>query len=94
MRNNITIMSLLVIFSLFMPELAFAEELKDGLENVKDYLTGDVAGVLAILAVVFWGINMLTNWISVFANLRSLVVICLGILIIFGAGDFVGWIKG
>ncbi len=86
---------IIILCGMLFPDWAFAaESLEGGLTNIKEYLTGDVAQILAVLAVVLWGINMLTNWISVFANLRSLVVIFVGILIIFGAGDFVSWVKG
>ena len=81
-----------LLFSLTLAEPAFAQSanLEGVLQNIVDMLTGNVARLLAILAVIVTGIA----WMFGYLDLRRAAYVVLGIAIVFGASEIVSTITG
>lgn len=60
------------------------------LQNILTYLTGNVARVLAIIAVVIVGIV----WMFGLFDLRRAALVILGIVVVFGSAQIVATLTG
>lgn len=80
------------VFSLTLVEPSFAQTggIESVLQNIVDMLTGNVARLLAIIAVIIVGIA----WMFGYLDLRKAAFVVLGIGIIFGATEIVNTISG
>ena len=80
------------VFSLALVEPSFAQSggIENVLQNIVDMLTGNVARLLAIIAVIIVGIA----WMFGYLDLRKAAFVVLGIGIIFGATEIVNTISG
>ena len=87
-------LSLLLIFTMLVPEPAYAQSSGANLEGIAqkilDIVTGPVAKILAILAVVFVGFLFFTGR----GNVLALVTVIIGIAIVFSANFIVTTIIG
>ncbi|WP_037382828.1 TrbC/VirB2 family protein [Sinorhizobium americanum] len=92
-RTVFTVASTAVIVSIVMVEPAFAQAtggIESVLQNIVDMLTGNVAKLLATIAVIIVGIA----WMFGYLDLRKAAYVVLGIGIIFGASEIVSTISG
>ncbi|WP_018237803.1 TrbC/VirB2 family protein [Ensifer sp. BR816] len=92
-RSVLTVASTAVIVSIVMVEPAFAQAtggIESVLQNIVDMLTGNVAKLLATIAVIIVGIA----WMFGYLDLRKAAYVVLGIGIIFGASEIVSTISG
>lgn len=80
------------VFSLTFVEPSFAQAggIESVLQNIVNMLTGNVARLLAIIAVIIVGIA----WMFGYLDLRKAAFVVLGIGIIFGATEIVNMISG
>ncbi|ACP22479.1 VirB2 type IV secretion protein (plasmid) [Sinorhizobium fredii NGR234] len=81
------------IVSVAMVQPAFAQAtggIESVLQNIVDMLTGNVAKLLATIAVIIVGIA----WMFGYLDLRKTAYVVLGIGIIFGASEIVSTISG
>ncbi|MCA1439366.1 TrbC/VirB2 family protein [Ensifer sp. IC4062] len=81
------------IMSIGATEPAFAQAtggIENVLENIVTMLTGNVAKLLATIAVIIVGIA----WMFGYLDLRKAAYVVLGIGIIFGASEIVSTISG
>jgi type IV secretion system protein VirB2 len=87
-----TIASMATVFSLALiePSLAQAGGIESVLQNIVNMLQGNVARLLAIIAVIIVGIA----WMFGYLDLRKAAFVVLGIGIIFGATEIVSMISG
>ncbi|MET4690706.1 TrbC/VirB2 family protein [Sinorhizobium fredii] len=79
--------------SLAIVEPAFAQAtggIESVLQNIVDMLTGNIAKLLATIAVIIVGIA----WMFGYLDLRKAAYVVLGIGIIFGASEIVSTISG
>ncbi|CAN7621730.1 TrbC/VirB2 family protein [Phenylobacterium sp. LjRoot219] len=90
-------LALAAIFSAALCHPAFAQSvggvggnIEGFLQNVVDLLTGNVARLLAVIAVVLVGIA----WMFGQMDLRRAGVVIIGIILIFGAVQIVSMITG
>jgi type IV secretion system protein VirB2 len=83
-----------VVLALAMAEPAFAQaaggRIESVLQNIVDLLEGNVARLLATLAVIIAGVG----WMFGYIDMRKAAYVVLGIAIIFGASEIVGWLAG
>lgn len=81
-----------VVFALSLSEPAFAQGagIESVLQNIVDLMTGNVAKLLAIIAVIIVGIA----WMFGYLDLRKAAFVVLGMGIIFGASEIVNAISG
>lgn len=81
-----------LVFTLALVEPAFAQaaNIEGVLQNIVDLLTGNVARLLATLAIILAGIS----WMFGYIDLRKAAYVVLGIAIIFGAAEIVSWLTG
>lgn len=90
-RPFAVIATMATIFSLALIGPSFAQAGIEGvLQNIVDMLTGNVARLLAIIAVIIVGIA----WMFGYLDLRKAAFVVLGIGIIFGATEIVSTISG
>ena len=84
--------ALAAVLTLFAIEPAFAQtaNIEGVLQNIVTMLTGNVARLLATLAVIIVGIA----WMFGYLDLRKAAFVVLGIGIIFGATEIVNMISG
>ena len=87
-----TIASMATVFylALIEPSLAQAGGIESVLQNIVNMLQGNVARLLAIIAVIIVGIA----WMFGYLDLRKAAFVVLGIGIIFGATEIVSMISG
>lgn len=91
LRPLATIAMMATVFSLAMSEPSFAQAgVESVLQNIVTLLTGNVARLLAIIAVIIVGIA----WMFGYLDLRKAAFVVLGIGIIFGATEIVNTISG
>lgn len=86
--------TLAAIFFVSLSQPAFAQSVGGNIEgflqNVVDMLTGNVARLLAVIAVILVGIA----WMFGHMDLRRAGVVIVGIILIFGAVQIVSMITG
>ncbi len=81
------------VMTVAMIEPAFAQAtagIESVLQNIVDMLTGNVAKLLAIIAVILVGIA----WMFGYLDLRKAAYVVLGVAIIFGASEIVTMLTG
>lgn len=81
------------VFAAATIEPAFAQAtggIENVLQNIVDMLTGNVAKLLSIIAVIIVGIA----WMFGYLDLRKAAYVVLGIGIIFGATEIVNTLAG
>jgi type IV secretory pathway VirB2 component (pilin) len=81
-----------VFISISLVEPAFAQtaNLEGVLQNIVNMLTGNVARLLATLAVIIVGIA----WMFGHLDLRKAAYVVLGVAIVFGASEVVSTLTG
>ncbi|MBZ9739749.1 MULTISPECIES: TrbC/VirB2 family protein [unclassified Mesorhizobium] len=91
-RPLATIATMATVFSLALIEPSFAQAggIESVLQNIVNMLTGNVARLLSIIAVIIVGIA----WMFGYLDLRKAAFCVLGIGIIFGATEIVNTISG
>ncbi|MDQ8727537.1 TrbC/VirB2 family protein [Bradyrhizobium sp. LHD-71] len=72
------------------PALAQTANIEGVLQNIVDMLTGNVARLLATLAVIIVGIA----WMFGYLDLRKAAYVVLGVAIVFGASEVVSTLTG
>lgn len=91
-RPFATTATMAAVLSLTLVEPSFAQAggIESVLQNIVNMLTGNVARLLAIIAVIIVGIA----WMFGYLDLRKAAFVVLGIGIIFGATEIVNMISG
>ena len=91
-RLTATMPTISEVFALSLSEPAFAQGagIESVLQNIVDLMTGNVAKLLAIIAVIIVGIA----WMFGYLDLRKAAFVVLGMGIIFGASEIVNAISG
>ena len=96
LRTGLTLL-LAVSFTIALAHPAFAQSVggvggnvETFLQNVVDLLTGNVARLLAVIAVVLVGVG----WMFGHIDLRRAGIVIIGIILIFGAAQIVSLITG
>jgi type IV secretion system protein VirB2 len=91
-RQFVTILILgsLAALAPLEPALAQTANIQGVLQNIVDMLTGEVARLLAILAVIIVGIA----WMFGYLDLRRAAWVVLGVAIVFGASEIVSTLTG
>ena len=82
-----------ILVSILMIEPAFAQALggvENVLQNIVDTLTGNVARLIAIVAVIVVGLAWMFNMV----DLKAAGMVVLGIAIVFGAAEIVTMLTG
>ncbi len=81
-----------LVLSICLVEPAFAQtaNLEGVLQNIVNMLTGNVARLLATLAVIIVGIA----WMFGHLDLRKAAYVVLGVAIVFGASEVVSTLTG
>lgn len=93
-KARLRALALAAVFSAGLTSPAFAQSVGGNVEgflqNVVDLLTGNVARLLAVIAVILVGIA----WMFGHMDLRRAGVVIVGIILIFGAVQIVSMITG
>jgi type IV secretion system protein VirB2 len=86
------VVGIALVFSLVLIEPAFAQSanIEGVLQNIVNLLTGNVARLLATLAVIVVGIA----WMFGYLDLRKAAYVVLGVAIVFGASEVVSTLTG
>lgn len=86
------VVGITLVFSLVLIEPAFAQSanIEGVLQNIVNLLTGNVARLLATLAVIVVGIA----WMFGYLDLRKAAYVVLGVAIVFGASEVVSTLTG
>ncbi len=82
--------SLVLSIGLIDPAFAQTANLEGVLQNIVNMLTGNVARLLATLAVIIVGIA----WMFGHLDLRKAAYVVLGVAIVFGASEVVSTLTG
>ncbi|MEK4032246.1 TrbC/VirB2 family protein [Methylocystis sp. IM3] len=82
--------SLVLSIGLVQPAFAQTANLEGVLQNIVNMLTGNVARLLATLAVIIVGIA----WMFGHLDLRKAAYVVLGVAIVFGASEVVSTLTG
>jgi len=92
LRKSSTLICIGLVLSLGLVEPAFAQSanLEGVLQNIVTMLTGNVARLLATLAVIIVGIA----WMFGHLDLRKAAYVVLGVAIVFGASEVVSTLTG
>ena len=85
-----TTMAAALSLTLVEPSFAQTGGIESVLQNIVDMLTGNVARLLAVIAVIIVGIA----WMFGYLDLHKAAFVVLGIGIIFGATEIVNMIAG
>ena len=83
-------MGAVLSIALVEPALAQTANIEGVLQNIVNMLTGNVAKLLATIAVIIVGIA----WMFGYLDLRKAAYVVLGIGILFGASQIVSTISG
>lgn len=78
------------ILALNKPAFAQSANVERILQNIVDALTGNVAKLLATLAIIITGMS----WMFGYLDLRRAGYVILGIAILFGAAEIVSTLTG
>lgn len=96
LRTSLTLL-LAATFTVALAHPAFAQSIggvggnvETFLQNVVNLLTGNVARLLAVIAVVLVGVG----WMFGHIDLRRAGIVIIGIILIFGAAQIVSLITG
>ncbi len=92
LKKSATLLSMGAILSIALAEPALAQtaNIEGVLQNIVTMLTGNVARLLATLAVIIVGIA----WMFGYLDLRKAAYVVLGVAITFGASEVVSTLTG
>jgi type IV secretory pathway VirB2 component (pilin) len=92
LRKSSVLLCIGLVISISLVEPAFAQtaNLEGVLQNIVNMLTGNVARLLATLAVIIVGIA----WMFGHLDLRKAAYVVLGVAIVFGASEVVSTLTG
>jgi len=79
-----------ITLALDEPALAQSANVERVLQNIVDALTGNVAKLLATLAIIITGMT----WMFGYLDLRRAGYVILGVAILFGAAEIVSTLTG
>ncbi len=80
----------IVVLALNEPAAAQSANVERVLQNIVDALTGNVAKLLATLAIIVTGMS----WMFGYLDLRRAGYVILGVAILFGAAEIVTTLTG
>ena len=86
----LTLMALVAMTALIEPATAQTANVEKVLQNIVDALTGNIAKLLATLAVIITGLA----WMFGYLDLRRAGFVIMGVAILFGASEIVGTLTG
>ena len=86
----LTLLALVAMTALIEPAAAQTANVEKVLQNIVDALTGNVAKLLATLAVIITGLA----WMFGYLDLRRAGFVIIGVAILFGASEIVGTLTG
>jgi type IV secretory pathway VirB2 component (pilin) len=86
----LTLMALVAMTALIEPAAAQTANVEKVLQNIVDALTGNIAKLLATLAVIITGLA----WMFGYLDLRRAGFVIMGVAILFGASEIVGTLTG
>jgi len=92
-RRHATVLTLLALIemtALIDPAAAQTANVEKVLQNIVDALTGNIAKLLATLAVIITGLA----WMFGYLDLRRAGFVIMGVAILFGASEIVGTLTG
>ena len=81
---------LVLTVALIEPAAAQTANVEKVLQNIVDALTGNIAKLLATLAVIITGLA----WMFGYLDLRRAGFVIMGVAILFGASEIVGTLTG
>ncbi|OYX01940.1 TrbC/VirB2 family protein [Bosea sp. (in: a-proteobacteria)] len=84
------VMAAALVLFVAEPALAQTANIEGVLQNIVTMLTGNVARLLATLAVIIVGIA----WMFGYLDLRKAAYVVLGVAIVFGASEIVSTLTG
>jgi type IV secretion system protein VirB2 len=82
--------SAVMMLALNEPAAAQSANVEKVLQNIVDALTGNVAKLLATLAIIITGMS----WMFGYLDLRRAGYVILGVAILFGAAEIVSTLTG
>jgi len=83
-------MGLIISIGLVEPAFAQSANIEGVLQNIVTMLTGNVARLMATLAVIIVGVA----WMGGHLDLRKAAYVVLGVAIVFGASEVVSTLTG
>ena len=86
----LTLLALVAMTALIEPAAAQTANVEMVLQNIVDALTGNIAKLLATLAVIITGLA----WMFGYLDLRRAGFVIMGVAILFGASEIVGTLTG
>src|SRR3954471_24121480 len=86
----IAVVACALTVALVEPALAQTANVEKVLQNIVDALTGNIAKLLATLAVIITGLA----WMFGYLDLRRAGFVVMGVAILFGASEIVGTLTG
>lgn len=86
----LTLLALVAMTALIEPAAAQTANVEKVLQNIVDALTGNIAKLLATLAVIITGLA----WMFGYLDLRRAGFVIMGVAILFGASEIVGALTG
>ena len=86
----LTLLALVAMTALIEPATAQTANVEKVLHNIVDALTGNIAKLLATLAVIITGLA----WMFGYLDLRRAGFVIMGVAILFGASEIVGTLTG
>lgn len=92
LKDSGALLTIAVVLSVALVEPAMAQtaNIEGVLQNIVNMLTGNVARLLATLAVIIVGIA----WMFGYLDLRKAAYVVLGVAITFGASEVVSTLTG
>jgi type IV secretory pathway VirB2 component (pilin) len=92
LRKSAALLCIGLVITVGLAEPAFAQtaNIEGVLQNIVNMLTGNVARLLATLAVIIVGIA----WMFGYLDLRKTAYVVLGVAIVFGASEVVTTLTG
>ncbi|MDH6261699.1 type IV secretory pathway VirB2 component (pilin) [Bradyrhizobium sp. BR13661] len=92
LKNSGALLAMAAVLSIALVEPAMAQtaNIEGVLQNIVNMLTGNVARLLATLAVIIVGIA----WMFGYLDLRKAAYVVLGVAITFGASEVVSTLTG
>jgi type IV secretion system protein TrbC len=86
----LTLLAIIIMAALIEPAAAQTANVEKVLQNIVDALTGNIAKLLATLAVIITGLA----WMFGYLDLRRAGFVIMGVAILFGASEIVGTLTG
>jgi len=84
------LLAVVIVVALTEPAAAQTANVEKVLQNIVDALTGNIAKLLATLAVIITGLA----WMFGYLDLRRAGFVIMGVAILFGASEIVGALTG